>query len=226
MFSLRSFFASIRSVILLWICLLSPSTGFIIKSPLFAAVRSCSRNPSSSSSSHQNNQLMMNAPARVPNKRDRKVESILEAVDFSRRPVPSSIPLMDDPLMGMIGSILNAADARKATYLSAFRISSVTGNLFISLFLTLFSSLTISLLSMLSLTHHLLILPRQQSITSVDLVTEITTFMVVIEGNSRPQNQAIALAVEDAVLLEYQQQTIKQGQMRTPTNHARTYLTV
>ena len=35
--------------------------------------------------------------------------------------------------------------------------------------------------------------------------------MVVIEGNSRPQNQAIALAVEDAVLLEYQQQTIKQG---------------
>ena len=127
MFSLRSFFASIRSVILLWICLLSPSTGFIIKSPLFAAVRSCSRNPSSSSSSHQNNQLMMNAPARVPNKRDRKVESILEAVDFSRRPVPSQIPLMDDPLMGMIGSILNAADARKATYLSAFRISSVTG---------------------------------------------------------------------------------------------------
>ena len=37
--------------------------------------------------------------------------------------------------------------------------------------------------------------------------------MVVIEGNSRPQNQAIALAVEDAVLLEYQQQTIKQGQL-------------
>jgi len=75
---------------------------------------------------------MMNAPARVPNKRDRKVESILEAVDFSRRPVPPSIPLMDDPLMGMIGSILNAADARKATYLSAFRISSVTGD-FLSL---------------------------------------------------------------------------------------------
>ena len=74
----------------------------------------------------------MNAPARVPNKRDRKVESILEAVDFSRRPVAPSIALMDDPLMGMIGSILNAADARKATYLSAFRISSVTGD-FLSL---------------------------------------------------------------------------------------------
>jgi hypothetical protein len=42
---------------------------------------------------------------------------------------------MDDPLMGMIGSILNAADARKATYLSAFRISSVTGD-FLSLTLT------------------------------------------------------------------------------------------
>jgi len=38
--------------------------------------------------------------------------------------------------------------------------------------------------------------------------------MVVIEGNSRPQNQAIALAVEDAVLLEYQQQTIKQGKIQ------------
>ena len=85
---------------------------------------------------------MMNAPARVPNKRDRKVESILEAVDFSRRPVAPSTPLMDDPLMGMIGSILNAADARKATYLSAFRISSVTGE---SLFLPLsISSLSIS----------------------------------------------------------------------------------
>jgi hypothetical protein len=27
-------------------------------------------------------------------------------------------------------------------------------------------------------------------------ITEITTFMVIIEGNSRPQNQAIALAIE------------------------------
>lgn len=27
-------------------------------------------------------------------------------------------------------------------------------------------------------------------------MTEITTFMVVIEGNSRPQNQAISLAIE------------------------------
>ena len=116
---------------LLWVCLLSPSAGFTSMSPFLATFRACSRYSSStSSSSHtHNHKLMMNAPARVPNKRDRKVESILEAVDFSRRPVAPSIPLMDDPLMGMSGSILNAADARKATYLSAFRISSVTGHL-------------------------------------------------------------------------------------------------
>lgn len=30
----------------------------------------------------------------------------------------------------------------------------------------------------------------------VSHMTEITTFMIVVEGNSRPQNQAIALAVE------------------------------
>ena len=50
-------------------------------------------------------------------------------------------------------------------------------------------------------------------------VTEITTFMVVIEGNSRPQNQAIALAVEDAVLLEYQQQSAKQGTTKPPLQY-------
>ena len=142
MFQLWSFFSSIRSVTLLWICLLSPSDGFMTKSPYFATIHACSRYLPSSSRHQNNNQLMMNAPARVPNKRDRKVESILEAVDFSRRPVAPSTPLMDDPLMGMIGSILNAADARKATYLSAFRISSVTGE---SLFLPLsISSLSIS----------------------------------------------------------------------------------
>ena len=128
MFRLWSFFSSLRSVILLWVCLLSPSDGFMAKSPFLSISHTCARYPQSSSSySTSNQQLMMNAPARVPNKRDRKVESILEAVDFSRRPVAPSIPLMDDPLLGMIGSILNAADARKATYLSAFRISSVTG---------------------------------------------------------------------------------------------------
>ena len=34
----------------------------------------------------------------------------------------------------------------------------------------------------------------------VSHMTEITTFMIVVEGNSRPQNQAIALAVEVCLL--------------------------
>ena len=42
-------------------------------------------------------------------------------------------------------------------------------------------------------------------------ITEITTFMVIIEGNSRPQNQAIALAIEDDVLLGFSQQPSKEG---------------
>jgi len=42
-------------------------------------------------------------------------------------------------------------------------------------------------------------------------LTEITTFMVVVEGNSRPQNQAIALAVEEDVLLSFTMQPSKQG---------------
>lgn len=33
---------------------------------------------------------------------------------------------MDDPLIPMINVIVNAADARKATSISAFRISSIT----------------------------------------------------------------------------------------------------
>eukprot|EP00596_Hydrurales_sp_CCMP1899_P010693 CAMPEP_0119042446 /NCGR_PEP_ID=MMETSP1177-20130426/15221_1 /TAXON_ID=2985 /ORGANISM="Ochromonas sp, Strain CCMP1899" /LENGTH=145 /DNA_ID=CAMNT_0007009249 /DNA_START=278 /DNA_END=715 /DNA_ORIENTATION=+ len=66
----------------------------------------------------------------------------------------------------MVNVIVNAADARKATSISAFRISSVT---------------------------------------------EITTFMVIVEGNSRPQNQAIALAVEEAAIVEFAEQPSKQG---------------
>jgi ribosome-associated protein len=108
----------------------------------------------------------MNDVRKTPNQRDRKMQNILEAVDFSRKPVAPSAPLMEDPLIPMIDAIVNAADQRKATYMAAFRISSIT---------------------------------------------EVTTFMVIIEGNSRPQNQAIALAVEDAVLLGFQQQPAKQG---------------
>lgn len=42
-------------------------------------------------------------------------------------------------------------------------------------------------------------------------ITEITTFMVVIEGNSRPQNQAIALAIEEDVLVAFTEQPSKEG---------------
>ena len=50
----------------------------------------------------------------------------LESVEFIRRTLPPQIPLMEDPLIPMINVIVNAADARKATSISAFRISSVT----------------------------------------------------------------------------------------------------
>lgn len=110
--------------------------------------------------------LQMNDVRRTPNKRDKKMRDVLESVDFSRNPVLPVIPLMEDPLIPMITAIVNAADGRKAQFMSAFRVSSVT---------------------------------------------EVTTFFVVLEGNSRPQNQAIALAVEDAVLVAFQQQPAKQG---------------
>lgn len=42
-------------------------------------------------------------------------------------------------------------------------------------------------------------------------LTEITTMMVIVEGNSRPQNQAIALSIEEDVLLQFSQQPSKQG---------------
>lgn len=42
-------------------------------------------------------------------------------------------------------------------------------------------------------------------------LTEITTFMVVVEGNSRPQNQAIALSIEEDVLLNFTKQPSKEG---------------
>ena len=47
-------------------------------------------------------------------------------MEFIRRTLPPQIPLMEDPLIPMINVIVNAADARKATSISAFRISSVT----------------------------------------------------------------------------------------------------
>ena len=45
----------------------------------------------------------------------------------------------------------------------------------------------------------------------IEHLTEVTTFMVIVEGNSRPQNQAIANAIEDEILLNYQEQPTKEG---------------
>ena len=42
-------------------------------------------------------------------------------------------------------------------------------------------------------------------------LTEVTTFMVICQGNSRPQNQAIANAIEDDILLNFQAQPTKEG---------------
>jgi ribosome-associated protein len=42
-------------------------------------------------------------------------------------------------------------------------------------------------------------------------LTETTTFMIILEGNSRPQNQAIALAVEEDILKKFEKQILKQG---------------
>ena len=42
-------------------------------------------------------------------------------------------------------------------------------------------------------------------------LTETTTFTIILEGNSRPQNQAIALAVEEDIVNKYQRQILKQG---------------
>lgn len=35
-------------------------------------------------------------------------------------------------------------------------------------------------------------------------MTEVTTFMVIIEGNSKPQNQAIALTIEEDISLDFE----------------------
>ena len=45
----------------------------------------------------------------------------------------------------------------------------------------------------------------------INHLTEVTTFMVIVEGNSRPQISAIALSIEDDVLVQYQMQPSKQG---------------
>ena len=78
------------------------------------------------SSFNAKSSLQMNDVRKTENKRDRSLAGILESVEFIRRTLPPQIPLMEDPLIPMINVIVNAADARKATSISAFRISSVT----------------------------------------------------------------------------------------------------
>lgn len=106
-------------------------------------------------------------PTRKPNKRDTRLETMLESVEYSRSTSDyKPLPIREDPLVPMVEAIVRAADKRKATSINAFRIC------------------------------HL---------------TEVTTFMVVIEGNSRPQNQAIALAVEEDLLMDHQESPNKEG---------------
>jgi len=159
-----STFTADRAVAMWWLVVLLLATSFPVPA---TGLGITSVRPSLSSAARCRRRfLQMNDVRRTPNKRDKQVRDILESVDFSRTPATPAVPLMEDPLIPMIGAIVNAADGRKAQYMSAFRVSSVT---------------------------------------------EVTTFFVVLEGNSRPQNQAIALAVEDAVLVGFQQQPGKQG---------------
>ena len=87
-----------------------------------------------------------NGNVEVPStgKKNKKYEQLLDAVEFERSNEPSALPMEDDPLLPLVHTVIEAADMRKASSMSAFRISHIT---------------------------------------------EITTFMVIIEGNSRPQNQ-------------------------------------
>ena len=42
-------------------------------------------------------------------------------------------------------------------------------------------------------------------------VTEVTTFMIIVEGNSRPQNQAIAISIEESMWEDHTIQAKKEG---------------
>lgn len=83
---------------------------------------------------------------------------MLESVDYSRVRSSSPTSLLQDPLVPLVHKIVKAADSRKASDISAFRVYEMT---------------------------------------------EVTTFMVIIEGNSKPQNQAIALTIEEDVAIDF-----------------------
>lgn len=95
--------------------------------------------------------VLYNDVRKTPNKRDKNIEKLLDAIDHSRVSSEPQIALADDPELPMVETIVRAADKRKATSVSVFRVYALT---------------------------------------------EVTTFMVLIEGNSKPQNQAISLAIQ------------------------------
>lgn len=95
-----------------------------------------------------------------------KVEKLLKDTDYIRTPTAHEFSINDDPLIPFVETIVLAADNRKATSISALRVS------------------------------HL---------------TEITSFMVIIEGKSTPQNQAISLSIEEDIEVQFGRLPSRQG---------------
>ena len=87
------------------------------------------------------------APSSSESKKEKRYKKLLDFVDYKRSSSAATlINLSDDPMIPMVHTVIHAADMRKASFISALRISHIT---------------------------------------------EITTFMIIIEGNSRPQNQVL-----------------------------------
>lgn len=95
-----------------------------------------------------------------------KYEKILNSVDYIRDKVVPETKIIDDELYPFVETIVKAADKRKASSLSAHRI-----------------------------TH----------------LTEVTQFMILVEGRSAPQNQALSLSIEDDIFDTFSQRPSKQG---------------
>ena len=83
--------------------------------------------------------------------RNRMIEKWMGHIEFKNLRTPSPYPLLADPELPIVETIVNAADSRKAAAITAFRV------------------------------YHL---------------TEMTTFMVVMEANSKAQMGAIIDIIE------------------------------
>lgn len=99
----------------------------------------------------RNSMRLQDTVRRSGTNRDKRLIKIMESIEQERVQAVPEFSLYEDPLMPMVETIVKAADSRKATEISAFRV------------------------------FHL---------------TEVTSFMVLVVGNSKPQNQAIANAVQ------------------------------